>query len=925
VNGQLEAGARIDRFEIVRLLGKGGMGAVYEARDPELSRSVALKLIHVPDVHNSLRLLREAQALAQLQHPNVIGVHEVGTNRDQVYIAMELVDGTSLDHLDPAPTSWRYVVALFVQAGRGLALAHEKGLVHRDIKPSNLLVDRDGRVRVGDFGLARMIETERRAPVAAGAARAAATAETVELGTPEASPPAKTPSGDGLLASPLTGHGAIVGTPRYMAPEVLDGMPATPKSDQYSFCVALDEMLPASRPRWLARAVARGQAKVAAERHATMTELVDLLEQTPVRRRRLAIAAVTVGALGACAAAVVMMASSSGTDPCSGGAQRLRGVWDAARRSKAERAVVAADPVHGAKRFAIAGAVLDRQAAGWSAMQIEACRANRVTRTQSDTLFDRRMRCLDRRFAELRSTAEALVGATDLATIDRAAMSAQQLGSLETCADAEALLAITPPPDDAAARRAVDAVQAELDAIDGLRRKGELTGLDARSAAAVEKARLTAHAPVLAVALRVRGQVLIDAELGTAASTTLRELTEVAAEAHDDATAAWAWAELLRTVGYVEGKADEATAFLPAARAAMKRAPRDPVVTARFLANEAVVLQLGGKSDDARARIAEGRRLLQEAGAATPGSPLAGALAGLAYRSAALDYMAGRYPEAERGFHEAVDASIAAFGADHPETATAWHALGESQRVQIHIDDAIRSYDEALRIRTARLGDGPPAANTLVAEAGAYQLAERLPEALAALERAEKILRSSPGSSPSDLASAIMTMASLYDAMKRPDDARRRFDEAVALYESLGGEHVNLAITLYNRGELAAGQKRCADAVDDYRRAVDLFTEQLGAEHPNLVFPLSSMGRCQVLLGSHADALVTLDRALAIPTADDAALSRFQARWYHGRALVESGRDRDAGLREVRTAIADMSKVESAGAVRAEAEAWLRK
>jgi serine/threonine protein kinase len=150
----MKPGQSIDRFEIVRLLGEGGMGAVYEARDPDLARAVALKLIHEPDANRSMRFLREAQALAQLQHPNVVAVYEVGTDGERVFIAMELVDGESLEKRSGA-RPWREVVPLFVQVGRGLAAAHAKDLVHRDVKPSNIFVGRDGRARIGDFGLAR--------------------------------------------------------------------------------------------------------------------------------------------------------------------------------------------------------------------------------------------------------------------------------------------------------------------------------------------------------------------------------------------------------------------------------------------------------------------------------------------------------------------------------------------------------------------------------------------------------------------------------------------------------------------------------------------------------------------------------------------------------------------------------------------------
>src|SRR4051794_37484059 len=132
------------------------MGVVYAASDPELGRKVAIKLLGAGAHVDQQRLRREAQAMARLQHPNVIAVYDVGLFAGRAFIAMELVEGTTLaTWMTAEPRTWREIVALFVQAGRGLAAAHTVGLVHRDFKPANVLVGRDGRPRVGDFGLAR--------------------------------------------------------------------------------------------------------------------------------------------------------------------------------------------------------------------------------------------------------------------------------------------------------------------------------------------------------------------------------------------------------------------------------------------------------------------------------------------------------------------------------------------------------------------------------------------------------------------------------------------------------------------------------------------------------------------------------------------------------------------------------------------------
>ncbi len=222
-------GSRIGRFEIEGPIGAGGMGVVYSARDPQLGRRVALKLLRPGDFADSSgreRALAEARAMARLSHPNVVAIYEVGSLGDELFIAMELVVGRTLRAwLESGERSWREILVMFLAAGRGLAAAHAAGLVHRDFKPDNVLVGDDGRVLITDFGLAR-------------------------LGGAEASGSTPSQSAGNLAqgASPLTPPGALLGTPAYMAPEQLDGAGATAASDQFAFCTSLFEALAGQRP-----------------------------------------------------------------------------------------------------------------------------------------------------------------------------------------------------------------------------------------------------------------------------------------------------------------------------------------------------------------------------------------------------------------------------------------------------------------------------------------------------------------------------------------------------------------------------------------------------------------------------------------------------------------------------------------------------
>jgi hypothetical protein len=216
----------VGRYEILGVLGRGGMGTVYRARDTELAREVALKRIdpgRLGIVEARARLRREAQAMAQIEHPGVVRIYDVGIESGQLFVSMELVGGgTLVSWLNERPRPWRDIVRTFVAAGRGIAALHRAGLVHRDIKPGNIVVDERGAAKITDFGLAR------------------------RLGDPVDPPPSS--SRPMLVPDSITRTGQVAGTPAYMSPEQLAGEPVDWRSDQFSFCASLWEALCGVRP-----------------------------------------------------------------------------------------------------------------------------------------------------------------------------------------------------------------------------------------------------------------------------------------------------------------------------------------------------------------------------------------------------------------------------------------------------------------------------------------------------------------------------------------------------------------------------------------------------------------------------------------------------------------------------------------------------
>ena len=282
-----EGATAIGRFLLLRKLGEGGMGEVYSGYDEQLDRKVAIKVLHAayaPE-ETQKRTLREAQALARLSHPNVVAVHEVGQVEGDVFVVMEHIDGITLrDWQDEPERTVAEILHAYIMAGRGLVAVHAAGMVHRDFKPHNAMIDREGRVRILDFGLAH--------------ARGSANATPVE---PSAA--------SNTLASPLTEEGAISGTPAYMSPEQLLGSSLDARSDQFSFCVALYEALykklpgsadsaqknaipalattlaaPAIRddiPSHLSEAIMRGLSWDPEARFSTMDALLEMVDTTP--------------------------------------------------------------------------------------------------------------------------------------------------------------------------------------------------------------------------------------------------------------------------------------------------------------------------------------------------------------------------------------------------------------------------------------------------------------------------------------------------------------------------------------------------------------------------------------------------------------------------------------------------------------------
>ena len=462
---ELTPGTHIASFIVEKRLGAGAMGLVYLARDPSLGRPVALKLLASPHADGRQRLLREAQAAAQLSHPNVVAVHQAGMWEEQVFLVMEYVDGGTLrEWLAAAPRTPQQVLDAFTQAGRGLAAAHALGLVHRDFKPDNVLIGQDGRVRVSDFGLVGV--------------------------SGDASEISMSGSGASSLEMELTRTGALLGTPAYMAPEQFEGARVDARADQFALCVALFEGLYGQRPFGgdtpanLLYAITHGEIAVPAEprvpeathraivrglssnplaRHASVDALLTALE--PPRHRSHAAGVIAgVGGLAAIAGGVALAvfrpwegdpadqtsAAAVDAEPpvdCEAARGQVTKHWNEERREAISAVFDSAGHRKGPEITKAVAQILDTYVESIAGMRVEACTA-RVEEVQSNEEFALRDHCLDDRLgrldaflAALEKDPELLTGATEFAVA---------LDPITACGDLAALRSAPTPVTDEA-------------------------------------------------------------------------------------------------------------------------------------------------------------------------------------------------------------------------------------------------------------------------------------------------------------------------------------------------------------------------------------------------------------------------------------------------------------------------------------------
>ncbi len=728
---------RIGRFVILGSAGAGAMGEVYAAYDNQLDRKVAIKVVH-PTVGPSTlvareRLLREAQTLARVSHPNVVQVYEAGIHEGQVFLVMEFIRGRTLyawldAEIQDRANQWRLILDTYVAAGRGLAAAHDAGLVHRDFKPTNVLVGDDGRVRVVDFGLARLEEaTPPSGSVSTGAEK-----------------------GEHLAVDDrgrLTLTGALVGTPAYMSPEQMDGREADRRSDQFSFCVALYEALygarpfqgagfhllrkataggpPSEPPRGyrvplrLWRALNRGLAHDPENRHPSMQSLLQALMEDPAPRRRrwtlIAVSSFTGMLLGG----VMMLTTQrwASEAPCEGSEAKLTAIWNDEVKAAMKQEFLATNRSYAAGTYERVAKLIDAYGQKWMAAHVEACEATHRHGEQSEEVLDLRMICLTGRLQRFNGLLQVLTRKFDGEGVDEAIHAVLALPDLENCSDITALKQAYPLPANDVERRAIAEAQRLLDGIRTAIDMGQATRVLEQAREARRHADATGFPPVqasahwLLAAVQELNEQYADAESGLWAAARL------AAKSRDEQLAANVWIDLINVVGYRQQRIDDALDIVPFAEIAISRAGDDAWLQARLARSMGGLYKSSANFGAAQERYQRVLDILQRRyGKDSLEATVSRLALSASFGLASLSLAQADYARAKREYERIRELVEAHYGVDHLYMANVLGPLAETLTKNGEFAQADVLFQQAIALERKNRGARTPTMARLLAK-----------------------------------------------------------------------------------------------------------------------------------------------------------------------------------------------------------------
>lgn len=832
-----EPGDRLGRYIVRSVRGRGAMGVVLEASDPELDRRVAIKLL-APGVAASL-LGREARALARLSHPNVVTVHDVGRTPFGDFVAMELVEGTTLRHwAKETQPRWRELVDVFVGAAKGLAAAHDAGIVHRDFKPDNVLIaDTTGsgtrvqrRVQVADFGLAKVATFDEEPPDRLGAR---------------------------ADASEYSTHRGGVGTPAYMARELFDGSPGDARSDQFAFGVSFYELLygvkpfagrslveligsvrsgklrvptpDAGVPRWLHEVLLRTLATRPEERFASMHDVVQALLPSERRTRRTAWAI----AGGVLAGAFAMWLGSA-PEQCTPSPRWSIMRWSADAKAQGRSAFLETGVPGAEQTWQDVQARLDEYAESWIQARIEACEATELRKEQSPELLDRRMACLDDAADVLHTLAQRFARAKRQ-SVHQAPEVLEDLPPIDRCSDLEYLEAQLRPPADPNAAKRVAALRYRLKQADAALRLGDFDAAAALATDALRDAIVVGFASATAESEVLAGRVAHrTGDLEAALHHVERGYFTAKAVGHFE-LAAEASTLLGHLMGVPRGEHEAGLRWLKHAESEVAYLD-DERLKAKVFGHRCAVLRHAGRYEDAELECKTSMTLREHIG-----DPLllAEGLRGLA----ATELRLGRHEDAVRLYGRARQTFEDELGAGHPEVAEILSSLAQVRIHQGDYDEAERLLRRSLDITLAAHGATHPDVAASRNDLAQLLLRKRdLKAALALYRDAAKVFKAHNGPESQEYAQALSHIGLVLKDLRRFEEAEALHRQAIAIWSSRPA-HPDEGLAYLNLGNVLLAREHIDEAIEAYRRAASISRERLGPEHPRVARALANEAR----------------------------------------------------------------------------------
>jgi tetratricopeptide (TPR) repeat protein len=903
----LRKGDALGRYVVLDVLGAGGMGVVYAAYDPELDRRVAIKLLRPTAVPSATggpargRLIREAQALARLQHPNVVTVHDVGEHDGQVFVAMEYVDGLTLrEDEESHQRSWRESLEILMRAGRGLEAAHAKQLVHRDFKPDNVMLERRGdghdvtRVLVMDFGLA----------TPSGALPPVASVSEADSATSLSS---------AAMFANLTRTGAVLGTPAYMAPEQHRGAETDARTDQFSFCVTLYEALYGQRPyagdtlpslvanctegnlspppagsrvpRWLRSVVVRGLSVDSAARWPTMTALLDALAKDPTRARRRRISAGLALALVGVGYGATVVAERSRVEDCRAAADSIEEVYDDETGQRVRSSLLATGLSYAPDTWSRLEPHLTARAEDWRARRFDAC----VTPGDlTEELVVAQVECFEASKQRFADRIDLLEHADR--TVLHSAISATARETPDHCGERKHLQRRIVQTADPALRTQVLALQRDLSRCALLRQAGRYALSLELADDTLARAQELGDARTQAEAWHQHAKTLYSMHRLEEAEPEFETAFFRAREAGDDALAATVAGTLVVLVGQDLARTAEGRRWAEHARILLDVSDADELDRARFEHYMGLLEAGAGNYDAAVGHLEASLRVSEQAF----GEHSIAAIHDIEALAMVYERLA-QTPRAIEYFQRVLKWREETYGPNHPEVATAHNDVAAALQSTHEFEAARRHLVQAIEIFDAAGLEGSVAApldNLALVE----REAGHLEQALVACERGLAARRNTLPENHPLIANSLINRGQIREVMGDIPAAIADYEAALRIHEQREDpRHPAVADAAYTLGIVYYRQRDSVRALEYSRRALEIYRASLPDGHPKVTAAVLAVAVAASSADDHATVIQTVQ--LYLGGIDESLLSAGQRCglfYVAAKALLETDRAAEA-------------------------------